>query len=332
MKEFTIKVNQNVEFMNSILMTSNYNRITEPPIGYRLMEEDLNEYTSAVMSFFEMYRNNDVYQFIESLIPNGFTFSRPVELMLCMGNSDDFILQRTPSKLCIDYCGGMTNIFHLLDLLRAFSHEIRYCNFFENHMSYYDPIIERIDHMVHRFPFITVLEEEYGKEQGSYTYVPSALMRGNYGIQLIDDATQKTDIFSVFYTNNYSLSPAVLFHEFSHPFINPLTEKYSDNVKYYKSAYNILAAYRLPGYTSGYGDWEECVNEHFVRAMVIHLLKKCGLTEDADEMLRNDLNCGYKFIPLILEQYTYYDKKRSIYPDFEAFYPELLNVFCNTSI
>ena len=106
-------------------------------------------------------------------------------------------------------------------------------------------------------------------------------MVGNYGISFMDGRTKKANIFAVFTTDDFSLSPSVLLHEFSHPFINPLTEKYADIVREYGKTYDLLKQYKMPGFKSGYGDWNECVNEHFVRAMVIHLLEKCGLNNMA---------------------------------------------------
>lgn len=117
-----------------------------------------------------------------------------------------------------------------------------------------------------------------------------------------------------------------MFHECSHPFINPLTDKYENLAKEYENAHELLKLYKLPGFKSGYGDWIECINEHLVRAMVIHLLQKCNLLDAAKEMLDQDLYLGYKYIPFILE-YNIYDHNRVIYPDFESFYPVLLEVF-----
>ena len=102
-------------------------------------------------------------------------------------------------------------------------------------------------------------------------------------------------------TNELSLSAGVLFHEYSHPFINPLTDKYYDLVQTYDYAYEKLKKYKLPAFLSGYDDFKECVNEHFVRAIAIHLMKKINQKETADELLRDDLNSGYKFIPGILK-------------------------------
>lgn len=61
--------------------------------------------------------------------------------------------------------------------------------------------------------------------------------------------------------------------------------------------------------------------------MTIHLLRRCGYTDTAEQMLRNDLYCGYKYIPLLLERYCAYDGMRRTYPNFESYYPELLSVF-----
>lgn len=325
MKKIQVQVNPNLEFINSILLTSRYNEITTPYIGYGLMTSEVNEYTDNIKRFFEKHLQDPVYPYIESLIPHGFIFNRPVELMLCLGNSRDFTMQHSPCDLCIEYCGGLPNIHELLRLLRDFESRIGYFAFFEEAKRYYDPFIEQAREIAERFPYVSMLEEEYGKEQNSYNYVISFLMRGSFGISF-EDQSGKQDIFSVFTKGHISTS-GVLFHEYSHPFINLLTDKYADMVKEYDAAYERLKPYKLPGFQSGYGEWIECVNEHLVRAMTIHLLRKCGQSNDADELLRYELFCGYKYIPFILEAYEYYDNHRDLYPDFEAFYPTLLKVF-----
>ncbi len=329
MKHFIVKVDPCLELINSILLTSRYNEITKPFVGYGLMSEEQNEYTAAVKSFFNSYRFHKVYEFVENMIPDGFTFSRPVELALCL-NANDFSLKYKLSDLCIEYSGGIEKINVFLEVLRQFSNETKYFSFFDKVVKFYDPVLAKIKNSIQAYPFISMLENEYGKEQNSYNYIVSSLMIGNFGIQFTDIATQKSDIFSVFSTDDFSLSPAVLFHEYSHPFINPLTQKYSDIVNKYKETYKVLKKYKLPDYRSGYGDWYECINEHFVRAMSIHLTKKCNLTELANQLMNNDLYCGYKYIPLILEYFEFYDKNRSKYVDFDSFYPELLGVFANS--
>lgn len=327
MKEFTVYVHPCLEFISSILLTGRYNEITKPFVGYGLMSEAENEYTAAVTSFLNEYRHHKIYEKTEAMISYGFTFSRPVEIALCLGSSRELILKYNPSDLCVRYSGGMESIQEFLGLLRQFAVETKYFSFFEKAVRFYDPILEKVKKNIRKYPFISMLEQEYGKEQGSYNYIVTSLMKGNFGIHFINPATQKTDMFSVFSTDDFSLSPAILFHEYSHPYINPLTEKYSEIADRYYEAYELLKKYKLPDYLSGYGDWQECINEHFVRGMAIHLMKKCRLDKEAAQLLKKDLYYGYKYMPLILERYEFYDSSRDKYIDFESFYPELLKVF-----
>ena len=167
-------------------------------------------------------------------------------------------------------------------------------------------------------------------------------MRGNFGVHFLDKETMTADLFSVFKLNDIrdnfelnefnsggGLSVNTLFHEFSHPFINPLTDKYKNNIyaEEYSGAWEYLKKNKLPDFGSGYGDWDECINEHFVRAMATYLMLKCNLKELADKWLEYDLSLGYKYIPAILELYKYYEDNRVKYKTFEDFYPTLLNVF-----
>ena len=308
MKQIHVSVNPNLEFVNSILLTGRYNEITTPYIGYGLMTAQVNEYTEAIKSFFEKYRQNPVYSYIEDMIPNGFIFSRPVELALSLGNSKDFSMQYPLSDLCIKYCGGIEKICELLQLLKNLENETGYFEFFNNIKGYYDSFIAKARLVTEQLPYIPLLEEIYGKEQNSYHYVISSLMSGNFGTDFAGRSKNTRDIFCVFSTESWGISAPLLLHELSHPFINPLTEKYADIVEEYRFAYDKLKPYKLPNFLSGYGNWQECVDEHFVRAMVIYLLRKCGLAHDAEQMLRHDLLAVINTYPLFLNGTAFTNK------------------------
>lgn len=55
MKKLQVRLNPYLEFINSILLTGKYNEITAPGVGYGLMNEEENEYTTAVRAHFEPY-------------------------------------------------------------------------------------------------------------------------------------------------------------------------------------------------------------------------------------------------------------------------------------
>ena len=166
MRKINVKVSSNLEFINSILLTSKYNEFTEPFIGYGLMTEEINLYTDAIKAFFNRYKTSSIYGVIEKMIPNGFTFSRPVELMLSLGNSKDFTFQYPLTDLCVHYCGGMENIVSFLKQISEFSKEICYFDFFETVKSYYDTYLPKIKNHVHAYPFIYNVPSETRNPHG----------------------------------------------------------------------------------------------------------------------------------------------------------------------
>ena len=328
-KEFHVSLNPNLEFMNSLLLTSKYNEITYPVLGFKLMTEVSNDYTKAIKEYFSQYENAPIYQYIEDMIPNGFTFSRPIEVMFSLEDSTNFNMKYPVSGLCVKYCGGMDKINNLLDLMKGFEDDTQYLKFFEEHRAFYDLRLDALKSWLDEYHCISVLEEEYGIEQNSYNATLSLLMNGSYGISFPshnDYSTGKNDIFILLSTEDDR--PATIFHELSHPFVNPLTEKYSETVQLYADALIRLEEYKS-GYVSGYGDWFDCVNEHIARAMSIHLLKKCVLADEANKELQLQMQIGYMYIPKLLESMEYYDNNRNQYKNFEQYYPELLKVFAN---
>lgn len=327
MKKIQVQLNPYLEYINSILLTGKYNEITTPVVGYGLMNEEENEYTTAIRSYLEPYKEHPVYTFIEEMIPQGFTFARPVELALSMGEGNDFSMQYRVSEFCVECCGGIPKVEELLRLLKEFDREADYYTFYNREKSFYDSYLEKARLVAEAYPYVALLEKEFGKEQNSYRLILSSLMKGNFGIVFEDEETKQSYLYAVLSTYGFSISPNVLFHEFSHPFINPLTEKCAEEVANYEEALERLKPCKLPGFQSGYGDWKECVNEHLVRAMVIHLLRRCDLHKEAEEQLSCDLGLGYKYIPMLLESYEYYDRNRKSYLDFESYYPEVLKVF-----
>ena len=61
MKKINVGINPNLEFINSILLTSKYNEMTKPYIGYGLMTEESNQYTDSIKELFNKYQTSSIY-------------------------------------------------------------------------------------------------------------------------------------------------------------------------------------------------------------------------------------------------------------------------------
>ena len=70
MKKINVYINSYLEYMNSILLTSRYNEITEPYIGYGLMTKEENEYTLSVHN----KTSYDVGYYIENCSVNDWSY------------------------------------------------------------------------------------------------------------------------------------------------------------------------------------------------------------------------------------------------------------------
>jgi hypothetical protein len=57
-------------------------------------------------------------------------------------------------------------------------------------------------------------------------------------------------------------------HEFSHPFINPVTEKKWSYIESWSSGYDSIPEIARKQVC---GDWQECINEFVIRAVTTHL-------------------------------------------------------------
>lgn len=111
-------------------------------------------------------------------------------------------------------------------------------------------------------------------------------------------------------------------HEFSHPFVNPLTEKYWDLIKDYSANYNPIPETAKKNVC---GDWQECIDEFTVRAVTVYIAfresEKVGSAVYAREKAQ-----GVSYLDQLLATIKVYSENRTRYPTFDSYYPKLLDV------
>lgn len=73
--------------------------------------------------------------------------------------------------------------------------------------------------------------------------------------------------------------------------------------------------------------WDECVNEHIIRAIAIFLCSKYVDKEIAEQRTKYEIELGYVYIPYIIEKLNYYEKNREQYRCFSEYYTVLLEAF-----
>ncbi|MEG0352217.1 MAG: DUF4932 domain-containing protein [Cellulosilyticaceae bacterium] len=117
---------------------------------------------------------------------------------------------------------------------------------------------------------------------------------------------------------------SLVLHEFDHSFINPLTQKYSEEINTYANLYFPIEAQMKQ---ISYGVWETCVNEHLLRAIDANRIHKEGGDTLYQTAIKAEKTQGFFYIEALAEKMAEYENNRDLYKDFETFYPEIIKVF-----
>jgi hypothetical protein len=113
-------------------------------------------------------------------------------------------------------------------------------------------------------------------------------------------------------------------HEFSHSFVNPATERFGEQVGEFESLFEPI---RDEMELQAYGEWETCVNEHIVRAVTSRLTSRELGEDQGAAALMNEKRLGFYYVEALSERLERYERERETYATFVDFYPELLAVF-----
>lgn len=123
--------------------------------------------------------------------------------------------------------------------------------------------------------------------------------------------------------DNQDVTQFLTVHEISHAFVNPLLEKYkeqimADSALFVRGLKDTLA-------TKGIRTWYVCVIEHLVRLGEIRIAVSVGNPKEADRLRSihiGEYNCV--LLPLLEEKITEYENNRKDFPTYEQYLPELV--------
>ena len=205
-------------------------------------------------------------------------------------------------------------------LISKFTNEVNYNMFFESNNKMYQKTLKDVVKLPSNFN-VQDIEEFYGYKKGSYNIILSPLIAGAFGISNNDDLycikgmylkeneyySQETFIFN-------------LFHEFSHPYVNPLYDKYKNK---FKVTNKFLEEAKVNGLESSYKGIATLINEYVVRANEYILAKKYI---NLDYYIENNKKRGYTYIDLLINLIK---ERKNNYVNYEEFYLKEVIPFFN---
>jgi hypothetical protein len=220
-----------------------------------------------------------------------------------------------------------------LELLCDFATRSSFNKFFEENHDYYLSIINSATMNLGDRDYIAELETFYGKQQKSYNMILVSLYKAvGFGNSLLHrDNTfdlfntmgpLKVDNNAPFFGDENYLKYMIL-HEFSHPFVNPMTEKYWEEIRSYAANYDSIPEKARKNMC---GDWQECINEFVIRGITTHIAY--NESEEAGQWAcEREKSKGVSCLDSLLSKINDYQSKRETYPTFESYYLNILDTF-----
>jgi hypothetical protein len=300
-----------------------------------LMAEDTSAYRTDVINHFDSYKNHPAVLMFNrlSLQPRMLNFSAPSNIMLYTNESLDLRSDIEFDDFVINRAGGIDSLRVFLRLLRDFAVQSSFNDFFRGHRDFYLTITENTIKNMGSINYISELENFYGKTQQSYNIILVTLYNFvGFGNSLLY-SNEKREIYNTMGPNmvlnnipffgDENYLKYMIRHEFSHPFINPLTEKYWDYIKDYSHNYDSIPE---AARNNVCGDWQECINEFIIRAITTQI----AYNESDDigyQVYKIEISRCVRYLDELLNRIKLYESKRDTFPTFESFYPTILDVF-----
>ncbi len=318
-----ITVDPRMELLSAVQVISDYSTINRK-----------TPYSKELMTFFSKNNAHEASILTHQLESEyGFAYDAPVNLMLCLSQVPELkAVHPFPARL-IERSNGINNLEKYSKALHHFAIESNFAEFWNSKKSFYQKMVDYTADDLADFDPVGKLENYFNESKNSYTVTLSPSFAGGYGIRI---PTQKNNFDTyaclnvldmkdnIPYYNKLGLS-YFLWHEFSHSFVNPLTEKYKSQIEASSKLYcplenemKAMACY----------NWGNCVNEHIIRAIFIRILSTYGSEDETKIQLSREKSLRFAYIePLIakLEQFEHERQTKNI--TFTQYYPKLISVF-----
>lgn len=329
---FSVTVDPRIELLYVVGVLADHQGMTNYDIRYK--QEILNRFSN--------YRNHHAVTFLRgvmarALAPDAYAIvmihlSPPPALKFESPINDDAIAME-------DYVtrafGGDINIIAFVEALRDFVKDSDFKSFFDSNFDYYEALRSKTLRTLGDTDYMGALEEYVGEKQGKYHIILGPLLHhGGFGPRIVRDRGV-TDLFSIIGPvgegggipdfGDLARLQDVLWHEFAHSFVNPITAENLESVNEYSDLYTPIADQMMSA--GGYMNWQTCVNEHIVRAITCRLFHSEMGPEAGEQALAAERERGFRYIDAVHSKLLEYEANRSRYGTLRSFYPEIVAAF-----
>jgi len=326
-QSLNVVVDPRLELLSIVQLLSGYGE------KYRLITSYDFPYKRDILEYFSPYKGHSAVKLFAEMSAAGFTFDAPPGAMLFLSDPPDLRLTMPFTEYLETRAGGSEKLERFVNALRDFAKDTQFMTFYSAHIGTYLQIVANEKKKLEGTDYIGDLEKYYGLKQHSYNIIFVPLFVGGFGPR-VEQPDGTYDIYNI--TGPRGIKNGlpefgsaeglkhVLLHEFSHSFINPITESFEEQISKYSSLYEPVSS-RMKD--QAYGDWMTCVNEHIIRAVTARFASLEKGKEAGDQRILFEKRNGFFYVEPLCEQLKNYEAKRNIFPTIKDFYPEFIKVF-----
>jgi len=316
-------VDPRIELFNTVAMLFGHNGMTLSNISYK----------QETLTYFASYKQHPVVDSLLNSFKQGWGVDDPIFFMLCLDNKFNLTPGLSPEQ--IKRGGGTDRLRRLAFLFKDFAGKSRFYTYFnEIQRPFYEQVVKSTRYNFKDFKAVLLLENYYGERANRYNVILNILGGyGNFGRPVTKNA--KNTLYAVVETNSAVgnipvFKPSIstinlIIHEFSHSFVNPHIDQFSDTLKQVDSLYLPIEQSMK---SQGYWQWGVTVNEHVVRAAVTRIAAQhFGTAFAFTNFYKPEFGKRFIYIDAIRSKLAYYERHRDKYPTFKSFVPVLLTAF-----
>ena len=316
--KFNISIDPRMELLTTVqLLTSSYQLNRNLP------------YSKDILNYFEFFSSHEAVLMTNTLMQNGFSRDAPVNFMLALSQPLELEPKIAYRDGWLALNGGGNYLELYRNTIKQFAEISNFETFWNSKETFYSQILDLSIAEISGSDLNNDVENYFNEPKEEFNIIIMPSFTGGIGgsvdgiiYSCVGAADMKDGI--PYLNRDYFLQ--LVWHEFSHSFVNGETYKHSDRVNSASEdkLYEPIKSYML---RQGYSEWEICVNEHIVRAVNVRLHELHLGIQEAKAALENELNQGFIYIEPLVEKLKDFEIQRDKNNvTFSEYYPELLNV------
>ena len=327
-KRLHIGVDPRIELLTTIQLLSQYRYLTP----YRI------DYARDIIAHFSNHQRHQAVTLFRNLSKGqGWSDQYPTAMLYLSAPPELEISGPIPPHIYRAF-SGPENFLRFVQALRDFARQTSFNRFYAGQEKLYLRLGYGLRENMTEVDAIGSIEAYFGSRQASYHLVLSPLLHhggfgphigrpgGPYDVYTLIGPTGALRGMPQYEPRDHLLQ--IVWHEFSHAFINPLSEKFYPELMGNAGLYAPISEQMA---RLGYTHWLDCANEHLIRAVAARLVHHHVSPEAGRQALREESGRGFRYIHAIARRLAEYEDRRNDYPTFASFFPRLIGVFSELS-